>query len=114
MQLATEETAQKAGINVDVVHERLMTDAVVANGEVTFDPARVAHLSSRLPGTVATVFKQVNDAVEPGEMLALIDAAQVGQAKTQLLNAVVKRRIKTHDPRASSQPQHFRSRRLLD
>jgi cobalt-zinc-cadmium efflux system membrane fusion protein len=53
VQLATEETAQKAGINVDVVSERPMTDAVVANGEVTFDPARVAHLSSRLQGTVA-------------------------------------------------------------
>jgi membrane fusion protein, heavy metal efflux system len=94
VQLATEETAQKAGINVDVVSERPMTDAIVANGEVTFDPARVAHLSSRLQGTVATVFKQVNDAVEPGEILALIDAAQVGQAKTQLLNAVVKRELK--------------------
>jgi membrane fusion protein, heavy metal efflux system len=94
VQLASEETAIKAGINVDVVRERPMTDAVSANGEVTFDPARVAHLSSRLPGTVAAVFKQVNDAVEPGAILALIDAAQVGQAKSQLLNAVVKRELK--------------------
>ncbi len=94
LQLASEETAVKAGINVDVVRERPMTDAVSANGEVTFDPARVAHLSSRLPGTVAAVFKQVNDAVEPGAILALIDAAQVGQAKSQLLNAVVKRELK--------------------
>ena len=65
-----------------------------ANGEVTFDPARVAHLSSRLPGSVAAVFKQVNDSVKPGEIVALIDAAQVGQAKSQLLNAVVKRELK--------------------
>jgi membrane fusion protein, heavy metal efflux system len=94
VQLATAETAQKAGINVDVVRERPMSDAVIANGEVTFDPARVAHLSSRLQGTVAAAFKQVNDGVEPGEILALIDAAQVGQAKTQLLNAVVKRELR--------------------
>jgi cobalt-zinc-cadmium efflux system membrane fusion protein len=94
VQLATEETAKKAGINVDVVRERPMTDAVVANGEVSFDPARVAHLSSRLQGTVAAVFKQVNDGVEPGEILALVDAAQVGQAKTQLLNTVVKRELR--------------------
>jgi membrane fusion protein, heavy metal efflux system len=94
VQLATEETAQKAGINVDVVRERPMADAISANGEVTFDPARVAHLSSRLQGTVAAVFRQVNDGVEPGEILALVDAAQVGQAKTQLLNAVVKRELK--------------------
>jgi len=94
VQLASADTAKKAGINVDVVRERLMTEAVVANGEVSFDPARVAHLSSRLQGTVAAVFKQVNDGVEPGEILALIDAAQVGQAKTQLLNAVVKRELR--------------------
>lgn len=94
VQLASEKTAEKAGINVDVVRERPMADAISANGEVTFDPARVAHLSSRLQGTVAAVFKQVNDGVEPGEILALVDAAQVGQAKTQLLNAVVKRELK--------------------
>jgi membrane fusion protein, heavy metal efflux system len=94
VQLASAETALKAGIEVDVVRERAMIDVVTANGEVTFDPARVAHLSSRLPGTVAAVFKQVNDAVEPGQILALIDAAQVGQAKSQLLHAVVKRELK--------------------
>lgn len=94
VQLASAETAQKAGIAVEPVRERPMADAVIANGEVTFDPARLAHLSSRLPGTVAAVFKQVNDGVEPGEIFALIDAAQVGQAKSQLLNAVVKRELK--------------------
>jgi membrane fusion protein, heavy metal efflux system len=94
VQLASAETARKSGIDVDAVRERAMTEAVTANGEVTFDPARVAHLSSRVPGTVAAVFKQVNDAVEPGEILALIDAAQVGQAKSQLLSAVVKRELK--------------------
>jgi cobalt-zinc-cadmium efflux system membrane fusion protein len=93
VQLASAETAVKAGINVDVVSERTMADAITANGEVTFDPARVAHLSSRVPGTVAAVFKTINDAVEPGEILALVDAAQVGQAKSHLLSAVVKREL---------------------
>jgi cobalt-zinc-cadmium efflux system membrane fusion protein len=94
VQLASAETAVKAGINVDVVGERTMSDAVTANGEVTFDPGRVAHLSSRVPGMVAAVFKTVNDGVEPGEIIALIDAAQVGQAKSQLLSAVVKRELR--------------------
>ena len=94
VQLASEETADKAGIRAEKVGERRMVDAVTANGEVTFDPSRVAHLSSRVPGNVAAVFKTINDAVEPGEILALIDAAQVGQAKSQLLNAVVKRELR--------------------
>jgi membrane fusion protein, heavy metal efflux system len=94
VQLASAQAAAKAGIDVDVVHERPMTDAITANGEVTFDPARVAHLSSRVSGMVAAVFKSVNDAVQPGEILALVDAAQVGQAKTQLLNSLVRRDLR--------------------
>jgi cobalt-zinc-cadmium efflux system membrane fusion protein len=94
VQLASAATADKAGIDIDIVHERPMTDAVTANGEVTFDPTRVAHLSARVPGTVAMVFKTVNDDVQPGEILALVDAAQVGQAKSQFLNGIVQTRLR--------------------
>ena len=67
-----------------------MQDFIAANGELTFDPTRVAHLSTKVPGTVAVVFKAVGDKVQAGEALALVDAADVGQLKSQLLQAMVR------------------------
>lgn len=89
VQFASRESADMAGIDIDVVQERPMSEFVLANGEIVFNPSRVAHLSSKVEGTVAAVFKTIGDEVQPEEILALVDSAQVGQAKSQLLNAIV-------------------------
>lgn len=94
LQFASAASADKAGVDVDVVSQRRMIDAVTANGELTFDPTHVAHLSSRGPGSVAYVFKTIGDRVEPDEVLALVDVAQVGQAKSQLLQSVVQMQLR--------------------
>ena len=87
VQFSSAESIAKAGIDVDLVQERPMMDAITANGELIFDPTRVGHLSTRVSGSVAVVFKTVGDAVTAGDVLALVDAAQVGQTKSQLLQA---------------------------
>lgn len=94
IQFASAASAEKAGVDIDVVSLRRMADVITANGELTFDPTRVAHLSSRAPGTVAFVFKTIGDQVQPEEVLALVDVALVGQAKSQLLQAVVQQRLR--------------------
>ncbi len=94
VQFMSAESADRAGVDVDVVQEHPMIDAVTANGELVFDPTRVAHLSAKAPGTVAHVFKTVGDNVEPGDVLALVDAAQAGQAKSQLLHATVQLQLR--------------------
>lgn len=94
VQFVSAESATKSGIDVDVVQERPMADAITANGELAFDPTRLAHLSSRGTGTVAAVFKIVGDSVQPGQILALVDVAQVGQVKAQLLQSIVQLQLK--------------------
>ncbi|HEY1065506.1 MAG TPA: efflux RND transporter periplasmic adaptor subunit [Pirellulales bacterium] len=94
VQFTSTESVAKAGVDVGVVQEAPMMDFVAANGELRFDPTRVAHLSTRVPGVVAAVFKTVGDRVEAGETLALIDAAQVGEAKARLLQAAVQLQLK--------------------
>jgi membrane fusion protein, heavy metal efflux system len=94
VQFTSDQSATKAGVDVDVVGEQVMSDAIRANGQVVFDPTRVAHLSSRAGGTVAYVQKAVGDRVEAGDILALVDAAQVGQDKAQLLRAIVQLKLK--------------------
>lgn len=94
VQFSSAEAIVRAGIDVDVVQERPMQEAIEANGELQFDPTRVCHLSSRVPGHVAAVFKTVGDPVSAGDILALVDASLVGQAKSQWLQAVVQLQLR--------------------
>ncbi len=88
IQFINEEAVAKAGIDVDVVQERSMMEYKSANGEIGFDQTYVAKLSSRVPGIAWWVPKVVGEAVKKGDILALIDAADVGKAKTEFLQSL--------------------------
>ena len=94
IQFATAESVAKADIDVDVVSEALMTDYITANGELIFDPNRVGLLSPKVSGTVVAVYKTVGDDVKAGEILALIDASQVGLLKSELMQNIVQLQLR--------------------
>ncbi|HEX4130919.1 MAG TPA: efflux RND transporter periplasmic adaptor subunit [Pirellulales bacterium] len=93
VQFATVEAAEKSGIDVAVVDREPITEAISANGEVVYDQTRVAHLSSRVKGTVLSVSRQVGDRVTKNELLALVDSADVGKAKAEFLSALTRERL---------------------
>jgi cobalt-zinc-cadmium efflux system membrane fusion protein len=95
IQFASAEVAQKAGVEVEPVWTAPVVETVSANGEVTYDPTLTARLSARVPGSVFRVFKQVGEPVKAGELVALVDAAEVGKAKAAFLQAVVQSRLET-------------------
>ena len=91
IQLADDEAAAKAGIQTDLVGTASERDPVLefvaAAGELGYDQTKVAHLSSRSPGSVVMVFKHLGDKVKRGDVLAIVEAAEVGKAKSELLLA---------------------------
>ncbi len=93
VQVASTAAAEKAGLDIAVVQERRIIEAVTANGEVVYNQNRMAHLSSRVAGTVWRVEKQVGDRVRKGDVLAIIDAADVGRAKSEFLQAIAQLRL---------------------
>ncbi len=95
VRVASKEAAEKLGIDVAPVWEAAMTETISASGEVSFDATRVARLAARVPGTAWRVTKQIGDPVKAGELLAVIDAAEVGKAKTEFLHGIVQVRLKT-------------------
>jgi cobalt-zinc-cadmium efflux system membrane fusion protein len=95
IQFASMEAVQKAGVEVAAVGTAAITESVSGNGEVGYDQTRFARISSRLPGSVHRVFKQSGDPVNAGELIALVDAVEVGRAKSELLHALVTLRLKT-------------------
>jgi cobalt-zinc-cadmium efflux system membrane fusion protein len=94
IQYASPEAVEKAGIDVEPVWTAPVVEAVTGNGEVAYDQTRTARLSPRVPGTVFWVYKQAGERVEKGEVLALVDAAEVGKAKAEFLTALVQVRLR--------------------
>lgn len=115
VQFASDEAVEKAGLDVDIVGEQPMTEAISATGEVTFDPTSVGHLSSKAAGSVLAVHKRIGDQVKAGEVLAIVDAAVVGQAKSQLLQAMVQLQLrKAHYDRISAASAALPGRSILE
>ncbi|MCE9534196.1 MAG: efflux RND transporter periplasmic adaptor subunit [Planctomycetes bacterium] len=89
IQFASVEAAERTGLGVERVEQKEIRETIPVSGEIVNDPSRIAHLSSRAPGTVAKVFRHLGDRVAEGEILALVEAAEVGKAKTEFSQATL-------------------------
>jgi cobalt-zinc-cadmium efflux system membrane fusion protein len=93
VQFASTESLEKVGVDIAIVGEKPILEAVAANGEIVYDETRMAHLSSRVAGTVWHVHRKVGDRVKKGDVLALVDAADVGRAKSEFVQAMTQMRL---------------------
>jgi len=93
LQFASFDAVQEAGLDVALVDRQSVQETVEATGEVRYDPTRLASLSARASGTVWRVEKYVGDTVVAGEVLAVVDAKEVGQAKTELIEALAQEKL---------------------
>lgn len=93
IQFASIAAIEKAGVDIALVQQRPIIEAISANGEIVYDETHSARLTSRTAGTVRRVLKQVADRVQQGDVLALIDSNQVGNAKAELLQAIARLRL---------------------
>ena len=93
------ETVEKAGIDISTVWRSTLIEQAKAPGKVSFEPSRIARLSARAGGTVRRVLKFPGDRVIAGEILALVDASEVGKAKAEFQHALVllRHRERTRD-----------------
>jgi len=89
VQFPSSEAADMAGIDIDIVDRGRIVESVTATGEITYDQTHVARLSSRAAGTIWRADKKVGDHVSQGDVLALVEATEVGRTKSELLQAVV-------------------------
>lgn len=78
----------KAGIEEITVESGKIEQGVRANGIIDYDQTKIAQLSARVPGTVWRVERKVGEPVKKGDVLAIIESADVGNAKAEFLAAV--------------------------
>lgn len=99
VQFASAESVKKAGVQLGSVVERPMQQTIIANAETQYDRTRFAQVASRVPGAVWRVDKEIGQAVHKGDVLALVDAAEVGRVKAELLTASAQRELRTQTVR---------------
>lgn len=88
IQLVSDEMVTRLGIGFARAERGAVTEVVHAPGEIGYDPTRVARVAPRAAGTVWRVERAAGDRVRRGDVLALVDSAEVGRAKGEFQQAV--------------------------
>ncbi len=105
----SQDALRMSGAQTAAVRTQTLTDTVAAHGMVEYDPTLTVKLGPKAGGTVWRVYKRLGDRVRPGEVLALIDAAEVGKAKSEYLQTAVyldtRQRVLKALQQSSSSPQ---------
>jgi cobalt-zinc-cadmium efflux system membrane fusion protein len=89
------EAVRKAGIAWKAAEVRTLSRSVTANGMVDYEPSRYVRLTARTAGVVWQVYKEIGDPVHKGEVLALLDAAEVGKAKADFLQSLTQVKMRS-------------------
>ncbi len=87
VQLKSADVARWADLKVVPIQVTRLDETVTCNAEVAFDGGRYARLASRASGVVTEVRVDLGATVAKGEILALIDSAELGSAKAAYLQA---------------------------
>lgn len=74
-------------IREDEVGLRNLPTELLTTGQVDFEQDRLAHVTPRIPGRVEEVHADLGDTIRKGQVLAVIDSIELGQAKANYLQA---------------------------
>ena len=87
VRLAGPDVVQKAGIAVVPAASASLSPTITANGEVGYDETHLAHVRPRVSGVISEILIKPGDTVRRGQVLAMVDSAELGQAKADYLSA---------------------------
>src|SRR5512135_3449212 len=87
VRLASAKLAQKIGLQSAEVTREEHAHRLVANAETAYDANHYAEIAPRVSGFIREVKVDLGEAVRQGQVLAVIDSAEVSAAKTQFLSA---------------------------
>lgn len=87
------ELAQKVGIETATAGPGKIKTLKQLPGEVALNEDRLSHVVPRVPGVVVESKKYMGDTVSQGEILAIIDSRELGEARSRYLVALERERL---------------------
>lgn len=94
LEFPSADVVRRAGIKVAKAESRDLKQYVTATGMVDYDPSHYTRLTARASGTVWRVRKDIGEAVSKDEVLALIEAAEVGKYKADFLQSLTQVKLR--------------------
>jgi cobalt-zinc-cadmium efflux system membrane fusion protein len=88
LEFPSAEAVEQAGIRVAPAQVRRIAESINAYGMVDYEPSYYAELSTRAPGTIWQVYKEIGDKLEKGDVLAVIESSEVGKAKGDFMQSL--------------------------
>ncbi|MCE9606667.1 MAG: efflux RND transporter periplasmic adaptor subunit [Planctomycetia bacterium] len=74
-----------AGVRVEPVRHLALNDVLSVTGKLAVDEERLAHIYSQVEGVLREAKVRLGQAVKAGDVLAIVDSKEVGQAKLDLV-----------------------------
>lgn len=81
------EAQQRIGLRTTAAEIRSVSSMLTTTGELEADADQVAHVGSRVPGRAIRVSKGVGAPVKAGEILAVVESVELGEAQSAFLEA---------------------------
>ena len=78
---------KKFGIEIATAKAGKLPVDISLPGKVTVNEDRIAHVTPRVPGVVREVRKTLGDYVHAGEIMAILDSPEMGEAQVSYLGA---------------------------
>ncbi len=85
--LASPAIARTAGFEYQQIGTSDLSLEIERNAEIVYNANQYARLSSRAPGVIVEVHKDLGDRIEKGEVVATVDSMALGSAKADLLQS---------------------------
>ena len=84
----TAEQLAEAGVVIAPLGGGTIVSGVALPGEIAFNADAVTHITPRVPGIAARVEAYLGDEVKAGQILAVLESSELGQAKIEYLTAL--------------------------
>lgn len=88
IQFTSQEAFVKSGIEVTRVTQAPVAEAASGYAEVKYEPTKLARVTTPVEGKLWRITKEIGQPVKKGEVVALVEAIEIGKAKTDLLKAL--------------------------
>jgi cobalt-zinc-cadmium efflux system membrane fusion protein len=88
LQFISVDAMERAGVDIDVAQVRAMIETIDTPAETMYNPSRMARATARVSGTIWRVERDLGEPVRRGDVLAVIDSADVGRAKADFFQAL--------------------------
>ena len=89
----TQEKSAAANILAQVAGPGMIQHLVQVSGKISLHPDHLAYVIPKVEGVVRTIYKNVGDSVEAGEVITLIESREIAAAKAAYLAAEKRSRL---------------------